>query len=599
MPEGEGKTPSQSAEKHPQIEDSGFRVLFAKLRKRRIIETLAAFIGGGWLLLEFVHWLLVDHYHFPEKSIDITFVTILGALLCTLIWRWFSGQEKPRKFKLELVILPLVLLIIVLLDVNLLLHLKGPESETFPASKWKNSIAVLPFVDMSPQKDQEYFCDGMTEDLINRLSNIRELKVPARTSAFMFKGKTPDMHDVGEKLKVRTALEGSVQKSGSRLRITAQLINIADGYHLWSEKYDRELKDVFAIQDEISSAIVGALRLKLTPQEKGRIAGHAITGNLEAYNLYLQGRYFWNKRGTDDVKKAIEYFDQAIALDPGFALAYAGLADSYLVLPQFGEEQWSGVLAKAKEAALKALALDGSLAEAHVSLASVYYLERDFAASENGFKRALELDPNYPTGHHWYSNLLSSMDRMDESLAEMKRALELDPLSLMIHVALTWLYLDRREFDQALGQARKAVELDPKFVYSRHMLGMCLRLKGMLKEATAELEKAREFIGSSPNGLGQLGMAYALSGETAKAKEVLSVLEGYLAKGYPMNVEIASVCLGLGETEEALAWLARACDNDDEIAYLLDGHPFKMEPRWDSLRSDPRYKKLLKKLRLE
>ena len=232
------------------------RSFFSNLRKKRIIEILAAFIAGGWLIIEFVDRILVAHYHFPDKTIDITFITLLCALICTLIWRWFSSREESRKFKLELVLIPLVLLVTVLLDINLLLHLKAPESEAIPAAKWKNSIAVLPFVDMSPQKDQEYFCDGMTEELINRLSNIRELKVPARTSAFMFKGKTPDMREVGEKLKVQTVLEGSIQKSGSQLRITAQLINIADGYHLWSEKYDRELKDVFSIQDEISLEII-------------------------------------------------------------------------------------------------------------------------------------------------------------------------------------------------------------------------------------------------------------------------------------------------------------------------------------------------------
>jgi TolB-like protein/Tfp pilus assembly protein PilF len=599
MPEGDKKTPPKIAEEPVQIGETGFRALFTKLRKRHIIETLAAFIGGGWLLLEFVHWLLVDHYHFPEKSIDITFVTILGALICTMIWRWFSGREKPRKFKLELVLIPLVVLITVLLDINLLLHLKGPESETFPAAKWKNSIAVLPFVDMSPQKDQEYFCDGMTEDLINRLSNIRDLRVPARTSVFMFKGKTPDMRDVGEKLRVRTALEGSVQKSGDRLRITAQLINIADGYHLWSERYDRELKDVFAVQDEISSAIVGALRLKLTPQEKGRIAGHAITGNLEAYNLYLQGRYFWNKRMTDDLKKAIDYFNQAIALDPDFALAYSGLADSYLVLPQFAEYRMSEVLPKAKDAALKALAIDDALAEAHVSLASVKEAEWDDVAAENEYKRAIELNPNYPTGHHWYANLLDGMDRMDESLVEMKRALELDPLSPMINVTLAWLYLERREADQAIEQARKAVELDPNFVYSRYTLGLCLRLKGMFKEAVAELEKGRQLFGSSPSGLGDLGMAYALSGEKAKATEVLSILEKYSQRGYLVSSEIALVYLGLGEKDKALEWLDKVCDDEDEISYLRDSGYLEIEPEWDSLRSDPRYKKLLKKLRLE
>jgi len=415
----------------------------------------------------------------------------------------------------------------------------------------------------------------------------------------MFKGKTPDMHDVGEKLKVRTALEGSVQKSGSRLRITAQLINIADGYHLWSEKYDRELKDVFAIQDEISSAIVGALRLKLTPQEKGRIAGHAITGNLEAYNLYLQGRYFWNKRMTDDLKKAIDYFNQAIALDPDFALAYSGLADSYLVLPQFAEYRLSEALPKAKDAALKALAIDDALAEAHVSLASVKEAEWDDVAAENEYKRAIELNPNYPTGHHWYANLLDGMDRMDESLVEMKRALELDPLSPMINVTLAWLYLERREADQAIEQARKAVELDPNFVYSRYTLGLCLRLKGMFKEAVAELEKGRQLFGSSPSGLGDLGMAYALSGEKAKATEVLSILEKYSQRGYLVSSEIALVYLGLGEKDKALEWLDKVCDDEDEISYLRDSGYLEIEPEWDSLRSDPRYKKLLKKLRLE
>ena len=326
------KAPSKETKKSP------LKSFLAKLRKRHIIETLAAFIGGGWLIIEFVHWILVDHYHFPEKTIDITFVTILCALLCTLIWRWFSGREKPKKFKLELVMIPLVLLITVLLDINLLLHLKGPESETFPTAKWKNSIAVLPFVDMSPQKDQEYFCDGMTEDLINRLSNIRELKVPARTSAFMFKGKTPDMHDVGEKLKVQTALEGSVQKSGSRLRITAQLINIADGYHLWSEKYDRELKDVFAIQDEISSAIVDALQLKLTSQEKKKIAEHQID-NVAAYECYLRANSEIWRFKEDSLDRVVQDLQNALDITGPNPLLYSAMADAYFQYVNIGVKQ--------------------------------------------------------------------------------------------------------------------------------------------------------------------------------------------------------------------------------------------------------------------
>jgi adenylate cyclase len=579
--------------------NSGIRSFFSNLRKKRIIEILAAFIAGGWLIIEFVDRILVAHYHFSDKTIDITFITLLCVLLCILLWRWFSGREEPRKFKLELVIIPLVVLITVLLDIILLLHLKAPEPEAIPAAKWQNSIAVLPFVDMSPNKDQEYFCDGMTEDLINRLSSARDLKVPARTSTFMFKGKTPDMREVGEKLKVRTALEGSVQKSGNRLRITAQLINIADGYHLWSERYDRELKDIFAIQDEISSAIVEALRLKLTSREKERMGGPAITRNLEAYNLYLQGRYFWNKRNPDDVKKAIEYFHRAIGLDPDFALAYSGLADSYLVLPQFVEYRMSEVLPKAKDAALKALTIDDKLAEAYTSLGLIKESEWDFAASEKEFRRAIALNPNYPTGHFWYANLLAMMGRMDESQTEMKRALELDPLSLIFHVVQPLNLLELREIDQAIEQARRAVELDPNYVFSRWTLGVCYRAKGMFKEAVIELEKARGLIGSSPTGLGDLGMAYGLSGETLKAIEVLRLLEEYLQKGCAVNAEIASVHLGLGDKEKTLDYLGKAAEDEDEVAYLRDANTFRYDPQWEGLRADPRFKRLMKKLHLE
>ena len=251
-------------------------------------------------------------------------------LLCTLLWRWFSGREKPRKFKLELVLIPLVVLITVLLDINLLLHLKAPESETIPASKWKNSIAVLPFVDMSPQKDQEYFCDGMTEELINRLSNIKELKVPARTSAFFFKGKAQDIQEVGQKLKVNTVLEGSVRRAGNELRITAQLINIADGYHLWSETYDRELQDIFALQDEISLQIINKLKIELLGEVRARVVKR-YTDNTEAYDSYMRGMWLCNNKATEEEwRKAILHFERAIEIDPNFSLAYVGLAIVHL-----------------------------------------------------------------------------------------------------------------------------------------------------------------------------------------------------------------------------------------------------------------------------
>lgn len=342
---------------------SGFKGFLFELRKKRIIEILAGFAGGGWLTYEIVHWILVVHYHLPEKLLDITLTTLIGTLLCTLTWRWFTGREKPRKFKPEFILIPLVFLLTILLDINLILHLKGPASETFPASQWKNSIAVLPFVDMSPQKDQEYFCDGMTEELINRLSNIRELKVPARTSVFTFKGKAEDIREIGRKLDVQQVLEGSVRKEDRQLRITVQLVNVSDSYHIWSETFDKELTKVFAIQDEISLTIADKLKLTLLRDERARLV-KSPTENLEAYNLYLLGRYFLNRASAEeDFNKVIGYFEQALAKDPSYALAYVGQATCYSLFCLTGYLAPKEGYPKAIEAAKKALELDEELGE--------------------------------------------------------------------------------------------------------------------------------------------------------------------------------------------------------------------------------------------
>jgi len=563
-----------------------------KLRQRKIITTLAAFIGGGWLLLEFVHWLLVDHYHFPEKAIDITFITILGTLVGTLLWRWFSGREAPRKFKLELVLIPLVVLITVLLDINLLLHLKAPESETVPASKWKNSIAVLPFVDMSPQKDQEYFCDGMTEELINRLSNIKELKVPARTSAFMFKGKAEDIREIGRKLDVQTVLEGSIRKEDHQLRITVQLVNVSDSYHIWSETFDRELTKVFSIQDEVALTIADKLKLTLMREDKTKLVKRP-TENLEAYNLYLQGRYFWNKRTAEEIRKAIDFFNQAIERDSHYALAYVGLADCYLLLPSYGRFPIREVLPKAKEAVSRALEVDDTLAEAHTSLAAVIESEGAAADAEREYKRAIELNPNYPMVHLWYHVFLRFRGRLDEAEAEIRRAKELDPLSLIINSGWGDMLYLKKKYDQAIQQYSKTLELDQSFAEARRMRGKCYQQKGMFEEAIADFQKAREDFGNNPYGLGDLGNAYAVSGEKTRAIEVLKNLLELSKQGYSLNYDIAFVYCGLGDKDKAFEYLEKAYNVKEEMA------DFKVDPAWESLRSDPRYQPLLERLHLE
>jgi len=563
-----------------------------KLRQRKIITTLAAFIGGGWLLLEFVHWLLVDHYHFPEKAIDITFITILGTLIGTLLWRWFSGREAPRKFKLELVLIPLVVLITVLLDINLLLHLKAPESETVPACKWKNSIAVLPFVDMSPQKDQEYFCDGMTEELINRLSNIKELKVPARTSAFMFKGKAEDIREIGRKLDVQTVLEGSIRKEDHQLRITVQLVNVSDSYHIWSETFDRELTKVFSIQDEVALTIADKLKLTLVGKDKAKLVKRP-TENLQAYNLYLQGRYFWNKRTAEEIRKAIDFFNQAIEIDSHYALAYVGLADCYLLLPSYGRFPIREVLPKAKEAVSRALEVDDTLAEAHTSLAAVIESEGAAADAEREYKRAIELNPNYPMVHLWYHVFLRFRGRLDEAEAEIRRAKELDPLSLIINSGWGDMLYLKKKYDQAIQQYSKTLELDQSFAEARRMRGKCYQQKGMFEEAIADFQKAREDFGNNPYGLGDLGNAYAVSGEKTRAIEVLKNLLELSKQGYSLNYDIAFVYCGLGDKDKAFEYLEKAYNVKEEMA------DFKVDPAWESLRSDPRYQPLLERLHLE
>jgi serine/threonine protein kinase/tetratricopeptide (TPR) repeat protein len=457
------------------------------------------------------------------------------------------------------------------------------------------SIAVMPFEDLSPQKDQGYLCEGLADELITRLIGIEGLRVPARTSTFLLRGKEP--REIGQKLEVDAVLDGTLLRADQKIFVNLQIVDARSGYGLWSEKFEGEEKGLFNLRNDMALKILESLKVRLLGEARSKVVKN-YTENLEAYNLYLQGRFFWNKRITDDVKKAIDYFNQAILLDPNFALAYAGLADSYLVLPNYGEYRMSEAFPKAKAAISRALAIDDTLAESHTSLAYIKELEWDNPGAESEYRRALELNPNYPTGHQWYGGLLERLGRLDESLVEMKRALELDPLSFIINVNLASIYSDRKEVDPAIEQCRKTIELAPDFGQGWWMLGICLRQKGMLQEAVAALEKANQLYGSSPYALGDLGSAYALSGNKAKALEVLSTLKGFLQKGYTVNFEIALVYLGLGDKEKAFEWLGKACDDPDEKADVKFSN-FIVDFRWDSLRSDPRFKLLLKKMHLE
>jgi len=457
------------------------------------------------------------------------------------------------------------------------------------------SMAVLPFVDLSPQKDQEYFCDGITEELIDALAKIEGWRVVSRTSVFTFKGKNENIRTIGERLNVSHALEGSVRKAGNRLRITAQLINVDDGFQLWSEKYDRELEDVFAIQDDIANMIVDKLKTEVG-DDRDKVIIKRYTDNIEAYNYYLQARFHWNQRTEQGSRKGISYCEQAIAIDPEYALAYAGLADCTMMLGFQGFMQPNEAMPKAQEWAEKALAFDGDLGEAHVSLGcihAVYY--RNWDLSKKEFELALRLNPNSATAHYWYALwFLLPNGQFDACLNEIQKALELDPLSLVLNTGIGWQHYFAREFDQAISALQKTLELDGDYIIAHDILGQVFEQKGMLEEATKEIEKAVALSSRRTLSLGTLGHVYSTAGKSQKANKVLTELTKRATKKYVSAYDVALVFAGLGDSDQTFEFLERAYDEHNGWLNFLN-----VEPRFDDLRSDRRFADLVKKVGLQ
>ena len=449
------------------------------------------------------------------------------------------------------------------------------------------SAAVLPFVDMSPAKDQEYFSDGLTEELITSLSQVEGLRVAARTSSFQFKGGSADVREVGRKLDVGAVLEGSVRKSGNRMRIAAQLVSAADGYQLWSQAYDRELTDVFAVQEEIARAIVQALRVELAVGE-GTALSQTPTRDLEAYDLYLKGRFAWNQRTAAAMNEAVKYLEQAVARDSGFARAWAGLADAYILqIPYAGaprDETWR----KGRAAALHALALDSTLAEAHTSLAyGTMTYGWDWAAAEASFRKAIAANPAYATAHHWYADFLAGRGRLDESAREMERAHELDPLSRIIGIELGWIYYQMRRNDEAEAQIRRTLALDPNYPHGSLNLGLVFIAEGRYPEAVKALRQAIELGGDYDLQYAALVQAYVGAGDRAAALKLMDELRERAKRGEFGAFTLAVAYAGLGETDRGIAELHRAIDERDNFMPEIF-----FDPLLDPLRKDPRFRKV-------
>ena len=458
-----------------------------------------------------------------------------------------------------------------------------------------DSIAVLPFENRSVDTETEYLSDGLAESLIYRLSQLPNLRVTPTSIALGYKGKQADAIKAGNELGVSAVLSGRIIQRGDNLTISAELVDVRDNKLLWGEQYDRKMSDLLATQREIAREIVENLRLKVSGEEKG-IEKHYTESN-DAYQLYLKGRFYWNKRNEEAMRKSLEYYQQAIEKDPNFALAFSGLADTYNLL---GAAEASGgippneAMPKAKAAALRALEIDDTLAEPHVSLAHVkYYYDRDWATAEREYNRAIELNPNYPTAPHWYAVYLMSAGRFDEALAKIRRAQELDPLSLPINMTLGWVLLNARQYDQSAEQLRKTLEMDPNFLLAHHRLGLVYEQQGKYDEAIAEFKQVVTLSPGKPLGIASLAHAYALFGKRAEAQKGLAELQELSKQRYVSSVSIALIYAALGDKDQAFAWLEKADEAHDANLTRL-----KVDPRFDSLRSDPRFTALMRRLGL-
>lgn len=464
-----------------------------------------------------------------------------------------------------------------------------------PAPAGAKSIAVLPFLNLSPNPENEYFSDGLTEEIIHALGKVNGMSVVARTSVFQYKGKAYDIRQIGDQLRVQTVLEGSVRKSGDRLRVTAQLVNASDGYHLWSETYDRSMVDLFAIQEELSGAIVATLR-QYWPVPAELPPVRRPSSNLDAYHLFLKGRFYLQKRTEEGIRRGIELFDQAIQLEPAFAGAYAGLAECYSLLTHKGLEMPRSVMPKAKSAAMKALALDNRVPEAHIALGfvrSTYDWEWDEA--EQHYLQALKTDSHSKAeAHHWYaSDFLTPLGRLDEALFHIQQAQFLDPLSHLTNSSLGFVRIARREYDLAIDHYHKCLEIEPDYYHFHTLLGRAFALKGDLDHALKCFERGLELSGDLPYVRGILAHCYALMGRRREAESLLNELLKLSKRRYVSSMTLALIYIGLNRMDEAVRCIERAYQVMEGPLVLLNVYP-----TYDPIRSHPRCQEMIRSMGL-
>ena len=468
-----------------------------------------------------------------------------------------------------------------------------------PQQNTSNSIAVLPFVNMSADEENEYFCDGLAEELLNALSKIEELKVAARTSAFSFKGKNANVSEIGEKLRIKTILEGSVRKSGNRFRISVQLVNAADGFHLWSERYDRDMQDIFELQDEITLSVIEALKVTLLGKERDVVLKR-YTDNAEAYELFLKGRYYHYKYTAEGWTRAIEFFEKAVEKEPNYAPAYAAMTSSWGCLWFFGLIPAEQAIPRMKAATIKALENDENLAEAHLSQAMVsFFYEWKWKEAEQAFERAIALSPHNAEALSFYAMFLAFEERFDEAMLQAKCSLAIDPLSPLINMNAGWTYFTGGQIDEAMEQVVKMIEIEPDFYGAYWLKGAVCLVKGKYEEAISELKKGVS-VGGHQTVLADLGSAYGLAGRKDEAEAILNQLLEMREQEYVSAICIARVYIRIGENDKAIEWLEKAFEERNGEMLFLKGE-ISGADEGDSLNSlgnDPRLIDLFQKMNL-
>ncbi len=582
---------------------------FAELRRRNVYKVAVAYAVVAWLVIQAAS-IFLPAFNAPQWAMQIVILILVVGFPIALAFSWaFEITPEGIRRESEVAtdqsithhtgrkIVALTIVLAVIATGLLIFQFVRPRSTSTPrqseaATVSNKSIAVLPFDNLSGDPQNAYFSEGVQDEILTRLAKIAELKVISRTSTQRFKSAPNDLRQIAQQLGVANILEGSVQKANDQVRVNVQLINALTDAHLWADTYDRKLTDIFAVETEIAKTVADMLQAKLTGSEQHVIAARP-TENTEAHQLYLKGRFFWNKRTGNDLKKSIDYFEQAIAADPNYALAYAGVADGYVWLPGYTAGTPRDSYPKAKAAAKKALELDDTLAEARTSLAiAIWLYDFDSSQANREFQRAIELNPNYAIAHQQYGNVtLSALGRFDDAIAEGKRAVELDPLSLVINTDLGSNYCYARRYDEAIAQLRKTLEMDAGFYIAHIVLSQALDAKGARDAAIVEYQKART-LNDDPSVLGLLGRAYGLSGNKMEAEKILDQLKKLSQERYVSAYSFALVYLGLGDKEEALRWLEQSYQDraGSDIGYI------RVDPLLDPLRGDPRFEALAEKI---